>query len=82
MEMVMAMMARAMVMATRVASEGQQGQWQRQGLWQATMRAMAMARRVASNMEGEGGKVMATVTRVMWEHWQQQGRVQWQWQQE
>ncbi len=33
------------------------------------MRSMAMAMRVASDKEGEGGKAMATVTRVVGKQW-------------
>jgi hypothetical protein len=33
------------------------------------MRGILMAMRVASNEEGEGGKAMKTVTRVVGEQW-------------
>ncbi len=36
----------------------------------ATMRGMATVMRVASNKEGEGGKAMVTVTRVVGKQWQ------------
>jgi hypothetical protein len=65
MTMAMATVARAMAVARRVAGEQQQGQWQRQRVWQPTMRIMAMAMRVASDKEGEHGKATATVTRVV-----------------
>jgi hypothetical protein len=64
MEMTMVMVARAMVMAMRVLGKQQQGQWWWQQLWRGTMREIATVMRVASNKEGEGGKVMKTVTRV------------------
>ena len=40
-------------------------------MW-ATMRAMPMAMRVVSNKEGEGGKAMVMVTRVVGERRQRQ----------
>jgi hypothetical protein len=64
MTMVMASMARVMATSTRVAGEQQQGQWLQQQLWQATMRGNLMAMRVVSNKEGEGRKLMATVTEL------------------
>jgi hypothetical protein len=76
MTLAMVMVARVMAMATRVAGEGQQGQWWQQQLWQATMRAMTMAMRVASNKEGEGSKAMVTVTRVVGKQKQQLQRGQ------
>jgi hypothetical protein len=45
------------------------------------MRGIAMAMRVASNKEGEGGKAMETVTRVEGKQRQLQQRGQWRWQQ-
>jgi hypothetical protein len=39
----MATVARAMVMATKMVGEQQQGQWWQQQLWWATMRTMAAA---------------------------------------
>jgi hypothetical protein len=65
MMMAMTMVARAMATATRVLGERQRGRWRQQQLWQATMRGIAMAMRVASNKEGEGGKAMETATRVV-----------------
>ncbi len=44
------------------------------------MRAMAMAMRVPSGEEDEGGKAMAMVTRVAGEQRRQQQRGQQQWQ--
>jgi hypothetical protein len=48
------------------------------------MRAMVaamtvVAMRVASDKEGEGGKVMETVTRLVGEQQRRQQRGQWQW---
>jgi hypothetical protein len=67
--MAMVMVARAMAMAMRVLGKQQRGQWRRQQLWQATMRGIATAMRVASDKEGEGGKAMETVTRVAGKQW-------------
>ncbi len=67
---------RVIAMATRVASNdngngngGKSNGDGDKGAGRATMRAMAVATtmvamRVASNKEGEGGKVMETVTRL------------------
>jgi hypothetical protein len=67
MAMTMAMVARVMATAMRVLGKRQQGQWRRQQLWRAMMTGIATAMRVASNKEGEGGKVMKMVKRVVGE---------------
>jgi hypothetical protein len=71
MTMAMAMVARAMAMVTRVRGEQQRGRWQ------APMTVVVM--RVASDKEGEGGKVMEMVTRLAGEQRQWQQRGQWRW---
>jgi hypothetical protein len=75
-------MKRVITTATRVASDddgdGDGGKSNGNGnedAGQATTRAMAAAMtvaamRVASDEEGEGGKVMETVTRLVGEQWQ------------
>ncbi len=72
---------RAIVTVTRVASnedgDGNGGKRDGdgdKGAGQVTMRVMAVATtvavmRVVSNKEGEGGKVMETVTRAMGKQW-------------
>ncbi len=85
---------RVITTATRVASNGDgdgdggksDGDGDK-GAGRATTRAMAAAMtvaamRVASNEEGEGGKVMDTVTRLADEQWQRLQRGQWRWQQD
>ena len=83
---------RALSMATRVARDddgngdgGKSDGDGDEGAGQATTRAMAVATtvaamRVVSNKESEGGKAMATVTRVVGKQWRQQQRGQWRWQ--
>ncbi len=75
---------RAITTATRVVSnddgDGNSGKSDGdgdEGAGQVTMRAMAAAMtvaamRVASDKEGEGGKAMETVTRLMGKQWQWQ----------
>jgi hypothetical protein len=65
MMMAMPTVARVMATAMRVLGKQQQGQWWRPRLWQATMRGIAMAMRVASNKEGEGSKAIEMVLRVV-----------------
>ena len=84
---------RAIMTVTRVASnddgDGNNGKSNgdgNKGARQATTRAMAVATtvavmRVASNEEGEGGKAMEMVTRLVGKQWRWQQRGQWQWQQ-
>ncbi len=64
MTIAMAAVARAMVTSRRVLGKQQRGQWQWRRLWRVTMRGIATAMRVVRDKEGEGGKAMATVTRV------------------
>ncbi len=80
---------RGIMVATRVASDDDgNGDNDKsdgngnEGAGQATTRAMAAATavaalRVASNKEGEGGKVMETVTRLVGKQWRRQQRGQW-----
>jgi hypothetical protein len=75
---------RAITTATRVASNddgngngGKSNGDGNKGAGRATTRVMAAAMtvaamRVASNKEGEGGKVMETVTRLVGKQWQWQ----------
>jgi hypothetical protein len=84
---------RAITTATRVGSndngDGNGGKSDgngNKGARQATTRAMAVAMtvtamRVASNKEGEGGRAMKTVTRLVGKQWQRQRGGQWRWQQ-
>ncbi len=84
-------MKRAIMTATRVGSDdngdGNSGKSNGdgdEGAGRVTTRAMAAATsvaamRVASNKEGEGGKAMETVTRLVDKQWQWQQRGQWQW---
>ncbi len=83
---------RAIMTATRAASDGDgnvnDGKSNgngNEGVGRATMRAMAAAMtavaiRVASDEEGEGGKAMETVTRLAGKQRRGQQRGQWQWQ--
>jgi hypothetical protein len=55
-----------------------------EGAGRATTRAMAAAptvaaMRVASNEEGEGSKVMETVTKLAGEQWRRRQRGHWRW---
>jgi hypothetical protein len=82
---------RAITMATRVASygdgDGNGGKSNGdgdEGAGRATMKAMAaattvVAMRVASDKEGEGGKVMEMVTRLVGKQRQWQQRGHWGW---
>jgi hypothetical protein len=84
-------MKRAIAMATRVASnddgDGNGGKSDGngdEGAGQVTTRAMVVATtvaamRVASNKEGEAGKVMESVTRLVGKQWRRQQRGQWGW---
>ncbi len=77
-------MKRAITMATRVASNddgngdgGKSNGNGNKGAGRATTRAMAVmttvaVMRVASDKEGEGGKVMETVTRLAGKQWRRQ----------
>ena len=83
---------RVITTATRVASDddgpgdgGKSNGDGNKGAGRATMRAMVAAMtvaamRVASNEEGEGGKAMEMVTRLVGKQWQWQQRGQWRWQ--
>ncbi len=82
---------RAITTATRVASndngDGNGGKSNGngdEGAGRVTMRSMVAATtvvvmRVASDEEGEGDKVMETVTRLAGKQWPRQQRGQWQW---
>jgi hypothetical protein len=86
-------MKRAIMTATRVVSnddgDGNSGKSNGdgdKGVGWAKTRAMAVAtnvvaKRVASNKEGEGGKAMEMVTRLAGKQRQRQQRGQWRWQQ-